>query len=50
MGFLTRSRPTWVYFYLNATLEQRIETEVAAYPRMETALHQAQKMEAVGQL
>jgi signal transduction histidine kinase len=36
--------------HLNATLEQRIESEVAAHRQTETALHQAQKMEAGGQL
>ncbi len=35
---------------LNATLEERVETEVASRRRAEEALHQAQKMEAVGQL
>ena len=35
---------------LNETLEQRVAAEIAARGKMEEALHQAQKMEAVGQL
>jgi signal transduction histidine kinase len=35
---------------LNETLEQRVAVEVAERRKMEVALHQAQKMEAVGQL
>lgn len=35
---------------INATLEQRIETEVAERTKAEEALRQAQKMEAIGQL
>ncbi len=35
---------------LNRTLEHRVETAVAAHAQAEAALHQAQKMEAVGQL
>jgi signal transduction histidine kinase len=35
---------------LNATLEQRVETEVRERARAEEALRQVQKMEAVGQL
>ena len=35
---------------LNDTLEQRVAAEIAARAKMEEALHQAQKMEAVGQL
>jgi signal transduction histidine kinase/CheY-like chemotaxis protein len=35
---------------LNASLEERVESEIAARRQTETVLHQAQKMEAVGQL
>jgi PAS domain S-box-containing protein len=35
---------------LNATLEQRVEAEVAERIKVEEALRQAQKMEAIGQL
>ena len=36
--------------HLNATLEQRVETEVAERMQTESQLRQAQKMEAIGQL
>jgi PAS domain S-box-containing protein len=35
---------------INATLEQRVQTEVAQRTKAEEALRQAQKMEAIGQL
>ncbi|MEA1136099.1 hypothetical protein, partial [Klebsiella pneumoniae] len=35
---------------LNATLEQRVEERTSALTQAEAALHQSQKLEAIGQL
>lgn len=45
-----RKRAEKALFELNETLEARVAAEVAERSRVEDTLHQAQKMEAVGQL